>query len=74
MRMGRVTSGQEALKKEATRHFRGFFELGEQPLLADQVYTTSLFPHFVTEEDSNLLDRPCTKLEIREVLKTLCKR
>jgi hypothetical protein len=39
----------------------------------DQAYTTSLFPRFVDEEDISLLDQPCTKSEIWEVLKLFSK-
>jgi hypothetical protein len=49
------------------------FEIGEQPSIVDQVYTASLFPRFVNEEDTLLLDRPCTKSEIWEVLKLFAK-
>jgi len=39
----------------------------------DQDYTTSLFPFFVYEEDTLLLDWPCTKADIWEALINFAK-
>jgi hypothetical protein len=70
---GQYHRGEEDLKREAIRHFKGLFELGDPPSTADQAYTASLFPRFVNEEDNSLFDRPCTKSKIWEVLKHFSK-
>jgi hypothetical protein len=45
----------------------------EHSSIVDQVYTTRFYPRLVTEEDSLLLDRPCTKMKLWEVLKLFAK-
>jgi len=61
--------GQEALKKEASRHFKGLFKADDYTSPIDQVNIVKLFSTFVTEEDSLLIEHPCTKLEIWNTLK-----
>jgi hypothetical protein len=70
---GLVHSGQEALKKEATRYFNSFFEDIGQNTIVDQVSTIRLFPRLVEEEDVLSLEKPCTREEIHEVLKGFSK-
>jgi len=62
-----------ALKKEATKHYNFFFEEVDQTYIVDQVYTTRLYPRLVNDEDSLLLERPCTNLELWEVIKLFAK-
>jgi hypothetical protein len=61
---GLVHSGQEALKKEASSHFKSFFEDLGQNTITDQVSTVRFFPPLVEEEDAHSLEKPCTKEEI----------
>jgi hypothetical protein len=41
--------------------------------ISDQVETVGLFDYIVKEDDVVLLDSPCTKVEIWEVLKSFAK-
>jgi hypothetical protein len=70
---GQVHFGQEALKKEANRHFKSFFEESGHSTINDQVLSARLYPRLVNEEDTLLLERPCTKEELWEVLKVFAK-
>jgi len=49
---GTVHFDQEALKAEATRFFRSFFDSKGLVSINDQVLSTNLFPRLVVEEDS----------------------
>jgi hypothetical protein len=65
-------SGQEDLKSEAVKFFKNFgLDLGI--LREDQTMLASQFPHMVTEEDSILLERICTKEELWNILKDFAK-
>jgi hypothetical protein len=41
---GQTHFRQDAIKKEATRHFKSFFEEVEHSSIVDQVYTARLYP------------------------------
>jgi hypothetical protein len=70
---GFIHTGQKALKSTATKHFKYFYGAIEHTNLIDQVSVARLFPRFVTEEDSTLMDSPCTLQEVWEVLKSFAK-
>jgi hypothetical protein len=57
----------------ATKHFKYFFWAFDHTSIVDQVFIARIFSHFVTEEDTLLLDSPCTLQEIWEVLKSFAK-
>jgi hypothetical protein len=69
---GQVHYGQEAIKKESFKHFKGSFQdFGHY--ISDQVYSANLFPRLVNMEDTLLLERPCTKEELWDVPKYFAK-
>jgi hypothetical protein len=55
-------SGQFSLKVAATAHYHSY-AAPSRNLLQDSINVASIFPHFVTAEDKNLLDSPCTLQE-----------
>jgi hypothetical protein len=63
----------EAIKNEVVKFFKYFYEKSDQVLITDQVKTVGLFDRLVHDEDTELLERPCTKLELWEVLKSFAK-
>jgi len=70
---GQLHNGLEAIKFEAVKFFKSFYEKGDQDHIVDQVNTTGLFSPLVCDEEMELLDRPCTKLELWEVLNSFAR-
>jgi hypothetical protein len=69
---GQVHSGNEVILDEALRYFKGSFADSETHI-ADRVSLASPFPRLVTEQDSLLLESPCTREELWDVLKAFAK-
>ena len=63
----------EAIKFEAVKFFKSFYEKGGQDHIVDQVNTTGLFVPLVHDEEMVLLERLCTKLELWEVLNSFAR-
>jgi hypothetical protein len=70
---GQLHTGVEAIKSEAVKLFKSFYRKSEEEYIEDQVNTVGLFGCLVNAEDTELLERPCTKQELWEVLKAFSK-
>jgi hypothetical protein len=70
---GQVHLGQEAIKREAKRHFSSFYKASDQNTIVDQVELVRMYPRLVTEEDINTIEIVVTKEEIFHVLKGMAK-
>jgi hypothetical protein len=70
---GSCHRGQPALKSTAVNYFKPFFEANSSANLQTSVFVASLYTRTVTEEDSLLVDCPCTLPEILTALKYFSK-
>jgi hypothetical protein len=67
-----VHTGQEAIKTEALRHFNTFYKESNNSIV-DQIASVRLYPRLTTEEEVQILENPCTKEEVLEVLRGFTK-
>jgi hypothetical protein len=56
-----VHYGQEAIKDEVLRFFSSFYQDTGKNLIEDQIASVRLFPRMVSEEEVQLLEKPCTR-------------
>jgi hypothetical protein len=70
---GELHSGQDAIKKEAVRYFKNFYQESDCVVINEQVDTASLYGCFVKDDEATLIDGMCTKMELWEVLKSFAK-
>jgi hypothetical protein len=70
---GDLHAGQGAIKLEATIYFKTFYLESNLVEISDQVDTMGLYDCIVKAKDAMILDNPCTKVEIWEVLKSFAK-
>jgi hypothetical protein len=54
-------SGQEAIKMEATKFFKSFFNDTGQNSIVNQINTVRMYPNIVREEEQRLLEQACHK-------------
>jgi hypothetical protein len=62
--------GQQAIKDASTIFFKDLYAAKPISSLQEQVEVAQLFPNSVTQEDTILLDNPCTLTELQLALKS----
>jgi hypothetical protein len=66
---GQQVKGQADLKKAATKYFRNFYKARDDSFNSEKIEVTELFPRMVQTEDIDLLMKPVSADEIKNVLK-----
>jgi len=70
---GVLHTGQQAIKVEAVKFFKYFFNDTGQNTIVNQINTVRMFPNIVREEDIRHLEKIVTKNEIFEILRGFAK-
>lgn len=65
---GATHRGQPALKTTATTYYKFFYTTPTHSHLQDSISVANIFPRFVTTDESNSLNYPCTLQEIHVAL------
>jgi hypothetical protein len=60
--------GQTELKEEAVKYFKHLGNTARR-ISEEQTSVANLYPQMVTEEDTRLLENPCTLEDIQDILK-----
>jgi hypothetical protein len=71
--VGTTHRGQQAIKTTTTCFFKSYYEATPHNNLQDPVTVARLFPRSVTEDDSIIMDSPCTLQEVLDALKSFTK-
>jgi hypothetical protein len=66
-------SGQEELETKVVRHFKNFHVESGQNTIVESGCAMRFYPSIFSERDVQELEKPCTKEEIKHVLKTFSK-
>jgi hypothetical protein len=66
---GRLHQTTIDIKSTTYNHFKSFYQEAISPNLNAHIETTRLFPKMVSDEEAIILETPCIKEEILEVIK-----
>ena len=67
---GTLHHTQAEIKSTTFTHYKTFFQAPPAPSFAAQAAIASVFPRMVSQEEALLLQSPCTKEELFEVIKS----
>jgi hypothetical protein len=66
--LGHLHIGQDAISREAKKHFKSFYNQFETPPITEQVKVACLFNSWLSEEEAKELFLPVTSWELKSIL------
>jgi hypothetical protein len=66
--LGHLHTGQDAISREAEKHFKSFYNQFETPPITEQVKVACLFNSWLSEEEAKELFLPVTSRELKSIL------